>query len=351
MRIILSVCAIIIASALVGRCQPVALVQDGASDFAIYHAPDAPPSVVAAAADLQRYIEEASGARLEIVTEPASPAIILGAAAGLDLADVPLEGFRIVTSEGNILIAGPDTGEGEYTLQGGTSNGTRNGVDAFLEQFVGVRWLMPTEIGESVPRTETITVPETDITDAPFFLNRRVPYTQERTDAVRQWWARQRLGWSLYLNHGHNFRRTIPAELYDEHPDYFPMFDGVRVPPTGRYKLCLSNPELIRAFADRVIEYFDNNPTSTCYSLSPSDSAGWCQCPNCQALYEEDPNGNLSVTSRATCMRSTSTRRGSPLNSSPTSSWCGRRAWTTATRSSAPNCSRPGRSWWRSGRR
>ncbi len=296
MRIILSVCAIIIASALVGRCQPVALVQDGASDFAIYHAPDAPPSVVAAAADLQRYIEEASGARLEIVTEPASPAIILGAAAGLDLADVPLEGFRIVTSEGNILIAGPDTGEGEYTLQGGTSNGTRNGVDAFLEQFVGVRWLMPTEIGESVPRTETITVPETDITDAPFFLNRRVPYTQERTDAVRQWWARQRLGWSLYLNHGHNFRRTIPAELYDEHPDYFPMFDGVRVPPTGRYKLCLSNPELIRAFADRVIEYFDNNPTSTCYSLSPSDSAGWCQCPNCQALYEEDPNGNLSVT-------------------------------------------------------
>ncbi len=296
MRICLLVCAIIVASALVGSCQPVGLVQDGASDFVIYHAPDAPPSVVAAAADLQRYIEEASGARLEIVTEPASPAIILGAAAGLDLADVPLEGFRIVTRDGNILIAGPDTAEGELTPQGGTSNGTRNGVDAFLEQFVGVRWLMPTEIGESVPRTDAITVPETDMTDAPFFLNRRVPYTQERTGAVRQWWARQRLGWSLYLNHGHNFRRTIPAELYDEHPDYFPMFDGVRVPPTGRYKLCLSNPELIRAFADRVIEYFDNNPTSTCYSLSPSDGTGWCRCPECVALYEEDPNGNLSVT-------------------------------------------------------
>ncbi|MGD9497682.1 MAG: hypothetical protein AB7Y46_15380, partial [Armatimonadota bacterium] len=128
MRITLLVCATIAASALVASCQPVALVQGGASDFVIYHAPDAPPSVRAAAADLQRYIELATGARLEVVTEPAEPAIALGAAAGLDLADVPLEGFRIVTRDGSILIAGPDTAEGEQTPQGGTSNGTRNGV-------------------------------------------------------------------------------------------------------------------------------------------------------------------------------------------------------------------------------
>ena len=296
MRTILFVCAIIAASALVGSCQPVALVQGGASDFAIYHAPDAPPSVAAAAADLQRYLELATGAVLPVTTEPASPAIILGGATGLDLANVPLEGFRIVTRDGNILIAGPDTAEDEHTLQGGTSNGTRNGVDAFLEQFVGVRWLMPTEIGESVPHADSITVPETDMTDAPFFLNRRVPYTQQNRPEVIEWWARQKLGWSLYLSHGHNFARTIPASLYDEHPDYFPMFNGVRVPPTGRYKLCLSNEALVNAFAQAAIAYFDANPSATSYSLSPSDSAGWCQCPSCTAMYEEDPEGNLSVT-------------------------------------------------------
>jgi len=279
-------------------CQAVTVVEDGASDFSIYHAPDAPPSVVAAAQDLQQYISEASGAELPILAEgpPPQPAIILGAAAGLDLADVPLEGFRIVTRDGNVHIAGPDTAEGEHTPQGGTSNGTRNGVDTFLEQFVGVRWLMPTDVGDDVPEMPTISVPETDMMDAPFFLNRRVPYTQQDTAQVQEWWARQKLGYSLYLSHGHNFARTIPQELFDEHPDWFPMFDGQRVPPTGRYKLCLSNQGLIEAFGQAAIRYFDEHPDATSFSLSPSDSAGWCQCPECEAMYETDPEGNLSVT-------------------------------------------------------
>ncbi len=296
MKRTLLVVALISCTALCASCAPVAVVQDGVSTFSIVHAPDAPPSVVAAADDLQKYILEASGAELPIVTEGAEPAIILGTATGLDLADVPLEGYRIVTREGNVLIAGPDTAEGEYTLQGGTSNGTRNGVCAFLEKFVNVRWLMPTDVGDDVPEMRTITVPDTDMTDAPFFLNRRVPYTQQNETQVIEWWARQKLGWSLYLSHGHNFRRTIPAEYYDEHPDWFPMFNGKRVPPTGRYKLCLSNQGLIEAFGQRAIAYFDENPNATSYSLSPSDSAGWCQCPECQAMYETDPEGNLSVT-------------------------------------------------------
>ena len=242
MKRTLLVIALIVSTAICGSCAPITVVQDGASDFVIYHAADAPPSVVAAAQDLQKYIAEASGAELPITTEGAEPAIVLGTAASIDVADVPLEGFRIVTVEGNVAIAGPDTAEGEYTLQGGTSSGTRNGVSRFLEEFVNVRWLMPTDVGDDVPEMRTITVPDTDMTDAPFFLNRRVPYTQQGTAQVIEWWARQKLGYSLYLTHGHNFRRTIPEEAFDEHPDWFPMFNGKRVPPTGRYKLCLSNP-------------------------------------------------------------------------------------------------------------
>ncbi len=296
MKRTLLVLALISCTAICASCAPVAVVQDGVSTFSIVHAPDAPPSVAAAAADLQKYILEASGAELPITTEGAEPAIILGTATGIDLADVPLEGYRIVTNEGNVLIAGPDTAEGEYTLQGGTSNGTRNGVCAFLEEFVNVRWLMPTDVGDDVPEMRTITVPDTDMTDSPFFLNRRVPYTQQGTAPVIEWWARQKLGYSLYLTHGHNFRRTIPEEYFDEHPDWFPMFNDKRVPPSGRYKLCLSNQGLIEAFGQRAIEHFDANPASTSYSLSPSDSAGYCLCPDCEALYETDPEGNLSVT-------------------------------------------------------
>ena len=299
-RVILTV-AFASALTVAGCAEPLELVRDEETLFVIYHEADAPSSVAMAAAELQEYIHRATGAKLAIVNEPGEPMICLGdnassRAEGLSADGIPLEGFRVVTRGRNLYILGPDTADEEHTPNGGTSSGTRNGVYAFLEKSVGIRWLMPGEHGDYVPKTADLTVPETDLTDEPFFLNRRVPYTQERRPEVKRWWARQRLGWSLYLSHGHNWRRPIPESLYDEHPDWFAERGGVRVPPSGRYKLCTTNPGLIRAFADAAIAAFDANPDRTCYSLSPSDSAGWCECPNCSALHEEDPNGNLSVT-------------------------------------------------------
>jgi len=280
---------------------PVELVRDGESEFVICHEKAAPSSVAMAASELQGYLEKVSGAKLQVVHEPRRRMICLGVneasrAPGLSAGDVALEGFRIVTKGGDVFILGRDTAKGERTAQGGTSTGTRNGVYAFIERFLGVRWLVPGEHGDYVPKTTSITIAQTDLVDAPFFLNRRVPYTQERRGDVKRWWARQRLGWSFYLIHGHNWRRTIPASFFDEHPEWFPERGGVRVPPTGRYKLCTTDPGLVRAYGDATIAYFDRNPGATCYSLSPSDSAGYCECKKCSALYETDPNGDRSVT-------------------------------------------------------
>ena len=280
---------------------PVQLVRDQGSELVIYHDDAAPSSVAMAASELQEYLYKVSGAKLAIVGEPRRPMICLGEnaasrAAGLSVENIPLEGFRIVVKAGSIYILGPDTAEGQRTPSGGTSTGTRNGTYAFIEQFLGVRWLVPGRNGDYVPKSTSITAAETDLVDAPFFLNRRVPYTQQGRREVKRWWARQRLGWSLYLIHGHNWRRTIPASHFDEQPEWFPERGGVRVPPTGRYKLCTTNAGLVRAYADATIAYFDRNPQATCYSLSPSDSAGYCECEKCSALYETDPNGNRSVT-------------------------------------------------------
>lgn len=287
--------------ALEGSAAPVELARNQGSDHVIYHDADAPLSIVMAASELQGYLHKVSGAKLAIVQRPGEPMICLGEnaasrAAGLSAETIPWEGFRIVTKGDNIFILGRDTADGERTPEGGTSTGTRNGTYEFIERFLGVRWLMPGEHGDYVPKSPNITIPEADVSDAPFFRNRRVPYTQERRREVKRWWARQRLGWSLYLTHGHNWRRTIPASHFDEHPDWFPERGGVRVPPTGRYKLCTTNPGLIRAYADAIIAYFDRNPNATCYSLSPSDSAGYCECEQCTKLYEADPNGDRSVT-------------------------------------------------------
>ena len=300
-RPLLGLICLILTGAGATRAMPVELVRDQKSEFVIYLDDAAPSSVAMAASELQEYLHKVSRAKLEIVREPRPPMICLGdnaasRAAGLSVENIPAEGFRIVTKAGDVYILGTDTAEGQPAPDGGASTGTRNGTYAFIERFLGVRWLVPGKHGDYVPKSTSITIPGTDLVDAPFFSNRRVPYTQEARREVKHWWARQRLGWSLYLIHGHNWRRTIPASHFDEHPEWFPERGGVRVPPTGRYKLCTTNPGVVRAYADATIAYFDRNPEATCYSLSPSDSAGYCECEKCSALYETDPNGNRSVT-------------------------------------------------------
>ncbi|MHB8993656.1 MAG: DUF4838 domain-containing protein [Armatimonadota bacterium] len=279
---------------------PLPLAQDGQSAYSIYVEAAAPSSVKAAAADLQTYFEQVTGAKLPIINEHKPPMIVLGAnsvsaRAGLTADKLPIEGYRLVTKGVDLFILGPDAADGALTPAGGTSNGTANGVYAFIEKALGVRWLMPGEHGDYIPSLKSLSL-ETDLTDAPFFLNRRVPYTQEKRPETKQWWARQRLGYSLSLYHSHNWQHFNMAD-FKAHPEWFAEQGGNRMPPAGdRFKLCVTNPGLVRVFAERAIKYFDDKPEATCYSLSPTDSAGWCECANCKARYEKTPAGELSVT-------------------------------------------------------
>lgn len=272
-----------------GQEAPLTLTEGGESRFSIVHAPDAPPTVVQAAEELQHYLLRATGAELPIVTEADGPAIRIGTAAGIDLTGAQWESYRIVTEGGNLLIAGRDTAEGEHTATGGTSAGTRNGVYAFLEEFLGVRWLMPGEHGDHVPTVETLVIPQTDLQDAPFFANRRLPYTQYERAPVQTWLDRQRMarrhgpeGHSLQLYHGHNWR-VIPVEAFETNPEWFPEHGGQRMPPTAHYKLCISNPGVVEQFAEAARRRFDAG--HYVFSLSPSDGGGWCECANCREGY------------------------------------------------------------------
>lgn len=278
------------------------LVKDGRSAFVIHVEEDAPASVREAAADLQAYCQQVTGANLAIVHAAAKPMISLGAtraaaAAGVTAVGLEWEGFRIKPLNGDVFILGPDTGKDEQTPQGGTSAGTRNGVATLLEDYFGVRWLMPGPQGDYVPRRPTVSVPDTERVEAPGFLNRRLPYIQPNAAGVERWSWRQKLGFSLFLTHGHNWIRTCPPEKFAEHPEWYMVSGGQRTPPSGDYyKLCQTNPSTIRRFAEAACDYFTRNPRSTCFSLSPSDGGGWCECETCTSYYETDPTGKLSVT-------------------------------------------------------
>ncbi|MDD4097844.1 MAG: DUF4838 domain-containing protein, partial [Lentisphaeria bacterium] len=278
------------------------LVKDGRSAFVIHVEEDAPPSVHEAASDLRMYCQRVTGVDWPIVHAAATPMISLGAtraaaAAGITVAGLEWEGFRVKPLNGDLYVLGPDTGRNERTPQGGTSAGTRNGVATLLEDYFGVRWLMPGPHGDYAPKRQTISVPDTERVEAPGFLNRRLPYIQPNAKGVEQWSNRQKLGLSLYLTHGHNWIRTCPPHLFAEHPEWYMVSGGQRTPPSGDYyKLCQTHPSTIRRFADVASDYFTRHPQATCFSLSPSDGGGWCECETCASFYEQDPLGKLSVT-------------------------------------------------------
>ena len=269
------------------------------------HAPEAPRSVRNAAQELQGYIEKSTSAKLPIIAGEApakSHFIALGdtpaaRAAGIGANEVPLEGFRLVSRDGNLFIAGPDTGDNETTTEGGTSTGTLNGVYTFIEEYLDVRWLLPGPMGEDVPPRPSVIVPAVDRIEHPFFHNRRVPGMQNEQPAVQVWSARQKLGFAMKLEHSHNWQQVVPAALHEEHPDWFPEVDGKRLPVIGdRYKIETTNPGLIQHYAQTAIEAFRKNPKLPVFSLSPTDSDGWSTSTESKALYDRDPRGKRSVT-------------------------------------------------------
>lgn len=304
-RVLLLFCAVVTAIPARAAEPALTLVQNGRSDFAIHHAPAAPATVRLAAQELQLYLEKTTRVKLPLVVSdsaPTSRVISLGdsaaaRAAGIAARDVPLEGFRMVSRGGNLYIVGADTADKEKTAQGGTSAGTLNGVVSFIEEYLDVRWLLPGELGEDAPDRSAVVVATVDRTEQPGFLNRRLPGMQNTQPAVQQWSHRQKLGYSLLLEHAHSWKRIVPASLHDQHPEWFAEIGGQRPPAIGdRYKVETTNPEVIRHFADAAIAAFRRNPGQTVFSLSPTDSGNWSTSAASRALYDRDPHGKLSVT-------------------------------------------------------
>jgi hypothetical protein len=268
--------------------------------------PQAPGSVKTAAADMQRCFEQSVGAHLEIKTTtqtPASPYISLGVTAasgkyisanGRAETAAINDGFRIITIGENIFILGRDTPDGKTDDLGGVLHGTANGVYTFLEDYLGVRWVMAGHLGEIVPRRQQIDLPAIDRTVIPPFVYRNLVIGGNSDDEL--WKLHQKVIKVADVQHSHSWEQTIPTSAYETHPDWFAQINGRSIPPSARYKFKTTNPELINAFADTVIAAFRRDPNKKYYSLSPSDGGGWSTDPESMALYEKDPNGKTSLT-------------------------------------------------------
>jgi hypothetical protein len=277
----------------------ITLVDHGKSKYRIVLPAGAIPAERYAAEELQSYLEKMSGARLPIVTDAVAPTardIQLGNTAHLarlrtkvDFAGLGPDGF-VLGVEGNTVI-----------IAGGRPRGTLNGVYTLLEEKLGVRWFTP-EV-EVVPKLDRVRLLKRTET--------RVPALQNRDDFWREMMrnadfaARHRLNgqhygltekqggpFTVYFPFVHSFDALVPPDLYQQHPEYFPLIDGKR--KGGYVQRCLSNPDVLKLSIARVRQWIKEHPEATIISVSQNDTIENCRCDQCKGL--DDAEGSPAAS-------------------------------------------------------
>jgi len=268
----------------------VTIVQDEKPMAKIVVGQEAGTQVTEAAKTLSYYIEEASGAKLEVMTDNEmvdykGVTVQIGETAFSVNKDIIPEGldddgFVIYAKDNEVIISGP------------TLWGTEFGVYDFLERYVGVRWLLPGSDGDDVPTMKTIAIPQGIVKEEPAAFSRL--FSGLRGSWQAKWARFNRMRGRVRFHH--NLLNVFPPETYTKtHPEFFPMKDGETrfLPPTNNthgWQPCFLAKGSVEEAVKNIIQYFNEHPEETSYSLGVNDSSGHCRCPLCIARLSREEN-------------------------------------------------------------
>jgi hypothetical protein len=300
------------------RAAEFVLADEGRSLAPIVIFEGAPPLIREAADELATYIEKICGARPKIIEgEPETMpkhAIWIGYQPvlkrlfpAIDFEFRQPEEILIAATERHVVIAGRDRWNEKHLkirvrdkpVEGVQQEyGTVNAVYTFIQDYLGVRWLWPGELGEDVIRRERLVV-------APLVF-RYHPGIRARGGVFRfsslgnrgygrahDWTRRQRLQLdSLHQPGGHAFNDWW-ERLHASKPDLFALQpDGMRsgFPRPENAKLCQSNPAVWEQWLCEVAAQLESNPMQTVFNGSPNDGwlSGHCICRHCNAWDHPD---------------------------------------------------------------
>lgn len=291
---------------------------------------DAVPNAVFAAEELSSFLSQSLGAEIPIVREPKAGAanIFVGRSKwsdeqGLDPAAHPWDSYLMRATAENIYLLGmDDPGNGvSRQLKNGSykyQHASLFAVYAFLEEFAGIRFYFPGELGTIVPRSQKIDVPALDRVVTPNFLvrewycgNRAYWFGKDKNDAdgIRMKalaWLRLRMGSRrIPLCHGSN-RFCYLKRFGKTHPEYFSLkTNGSRhTDPNARFAghLCWSSPVVDEIYEDVKAAISGEKPASRGIPLAdwgvnvdsknkivdimPQDGMPKCACKKCRAADE-----------------------------------------------------------------
>ena len=239
----------------------------------------AEPKIKLAALDLQTFLQKMSGAKLPIVSDAGDTAgaLILvgpskmtqevkGLAIPSGLTRERKEDAYVILCRGNTLVlAGNDAGP---------YHGTHYAVAEFLNRL-GVRWILPGEFGEVVPRKATLSFDDLAFTDRPTFRFRtwwcNQPADMGATEAL--WKLRNKMQIAdtavIAIPGDSHLRQFMPDKsLMETKPEIFgKSFDQSPFATMPN----LSNPESAKLVAEKVIERIRKSAEAG----QPIDSVGF----------------------------------------------------------------------------
>jgi len=293
---------------------PITLVEDGkpAATIVIADQPTVipigkPPTVVYAAEELQRFIEKASGARLEIVPAAKAPAagtlLLVGRSAlsqqhQLALPTKP-EGLRIVTFARGVAILGEVAPAGTANIRHEVDRGTLHGVYEFLERIVGYRFFIhipnDPDLGIVTPVVKTLMVPSAyKLELAPDFPFRSQAFSIWGDREARMRVTREGSGTGFPgVNHTDKW---FGKKFFGDNPDWAALMaeDGTR----DRMYPCYSHPGVLSARVQVTQDVYDGkggwfgehgHPGPKWIAFEPADLwdfKGLCQCDRCKPQYQ-----------------------------------------------------------------
>ncbi len=286
------------------------LVEAGKPASCIVLSDDAGPVLTHAASELATFLEKVSGARVPTGRTPAPGLfpIYLSVEPGTGETYSPAvrQALGQLRDDGFVLAAA-DTGLRVLSRE---PVGVLFGVYDILKRYAGMRWFYPGPDGEHCPRTATLRVPEQTTVNNPSFRYREISFVCANVNSktVDTWDWMLRNGIPIHVmkhvypqvkaeveprgartdDGGHCFAYLLNDSLFQEHPEYFSLIDGKRVPQQYRYQPCTTNPRVAQIMAEGIGKVLDAAPPGGRYLIGNNDATAWCQCEECVRL---DPPG------------------------------------------------------------
>ena len=275
------------------------LAEHGRTDWRIVMSHPAHETVKLACDELEKFVQQMSGAALPVQTELVADGekeILVGRSGRLAHYGIEVD-WDELGEEGYVMRAG----EGYLLLAGATPRGTLYAVYAFLEEELGCRWFASD--CSLIPKRNRLTFGELNRTDRPAFESREA-YWRDAFDgdfAVRNRMNGNKADISVrqggrmkFYNFHHSFNDLVPVEKYfDAHPEYFSEVNGKRL--RERTQLCLSNPEVFHLTVEGVKKWIRENPDCRVFSVAQNDWYNYSTCPECARVDAEEgsPAGSM----------------------------------------------------------